>query len=154
MRQSNTNSETQCVKISNELLMEFSDVTNKLIDKFSCDSFEKSIHNAITGWIISNDIENTESKERLELTFLLFNCVTHFRFCEPSRHLNHQYPTESYQFIINLGFKKRKKYFKEVKKGFLESCLADENILRSDTMYHLETIEEYIKKIQLLYSQS
>ncbi len=153
MQQSHKSDNAQGVKISQELLLKFSNETNKLIETHSYDSFEESIHNAITGWIISNDIENTQSRDRKELSFLLFDCLKHFRTCAPNIHCNVIYTEELYYFILDLGLKKRKKYFKEVRKGFLESYLADDNSLRFETLYSLDLIENYIKKIQFLNTQ-
>jgi hypothetical protein len=56
--------------------------------------------------------------------------------------------------MFELDLKKTKKYFKVFKKSFLESFIADDNTIRSNSMYHLEIIEKYVKKVQLLNLQS
>ena len=156
MRNTSNNTQTLCVKLSSAQFLKLTETTNDLLDKFRSDKLEPSIFHLITGWIGDDNLENIPSKERQDIFNFFVEFLAHFKFCESIylKRENLAYPEETFNFLLDLDLKKTKKYFKETKRAFLSSFLADSNEIRNDTKHYVETIQKYVKVVQLIKTQN
>ena len=156
MQNTNNNTQTLCVELSSEQFFKLQEITNDLVDKFTPDNLKIGIFHFLTGWIGDDNLENLSSKERQDIFKFFIEITSHYEFCHSLyvKRENLAYGVESFYFIFELGLKKAKKYFKETMKAFLFSTLANDKPLRSDVLYYLEVIEDYVKKVQLIKTQN
>lgn len=149
MQNTKKSKEAQGVGTAQQMLQQFNIASTELHEIFSYEDAKESINALLSGWIGHEFIENTSSLERIN-TFDFFQELSnhlqeHSKCFQKKR--DHVFLLEDYTFFLQRDRKKSNLYFEETIYCFLCSESADDLETRSNAVYHLKCIREYVNKI-------
>ena len=146
---------TLCVVLSELQVAKLTEATYKLHHKFGSTELEQSIFSLLQGWICDEELEQMQPNERAKIIGFLFEFLTHFQTIDKfDRHSEtNKFQIDGFLYLWQIESSVTKNYFQTLKQGFLNSIIADNTTTRTETLYRISTIENYIEEIQLLNPQ-
>lgn len=124
--------------------------TKELLQIFSYKNGAKqSLQNVLLGWVGNEPIENTSQQERFETFSFFLQLSNHLEDMDGKNvaFSDYQIPIETYSVFLQSDRKTTNGYFEEVMNSFLLSELANDKDIRSDAVYHIALIQQYVNKI-------
>ncbi|WP_310559460.1 hypothetical protein [Flavobacterium sp.] len=151
MQNSKISKEVQGTGTAQEQLQQKCNVaTKELLEIFSYKNGAKpSIQNVLLGWVGNEPIENTLQQKRFDTFAFFLQLSNHLEEMDSKNIAYSDYviPIETYSIFLQSERKKTNLYFEEVMNSFLLSELANDKDIRSDAVYHIAYIQQYVNKI-------
>lgn len=157
MRNTKNSKEAQGVRTAQQLQEQFNIATLDLFSNFDYDDIKPSIDYLLLGWIGSDIFDQLNQPKRMATLDFFTRLLDYFEKAEKEKNNQSEIKINLFTETINLNFnhqyKDVKKYLKETFSMFLHSSLSNEIDIRTDVVYRVEVLQEYLKKVYKITRQ-